>query len=94
MRGASYLLFFLMARCAPPSPSHESSYKRDSLFFNNATQNSSLMVPRFGDFDFGVGESYAGLVLLPLPSNFNGTRQVVSWFFPSTSPSAMDKIVI
>ena len=42
--------------------------------------------------DLGVSDFYGGLVLLP--SNFTGSQQLVLRFFPSTSPSGMDEIMV
>lgn len=44
------------------------------------------------DVDFDIGESYAGL--LPISDQFNETRKLYFWYFPSQNPLAQDEITI
>ena len=92
MRGAFYLLAFLMASCATPLSTHVSSYERDSPFFTHTLQTLVDNDVELRGIDLGVSDFYAGLV--PVPSNFKGSRQLVFCFFPSTSPSGIDEVVV
>ena len=72
-------------------PTHESSYERDSPFFTHTLQTFVENDVELQSIDLGVSDFNAGLV--PLPSNFKGSRQLIFCFFPPTSPSGMDEVV-
>ncbi|TVY19505.1 Carboxypeptidase cpdS [Lachnellula arida] len=80
-------------RSNPPVLTKDAPRKRDtSQFLTNATSKFAVNGSALPEFDFNIGESYAGT--LPISANSSDPNQLWFWFFPSSNPLASKEITI